>query len=117
MEKLGADFGYTLDGGESGSLEDETFSADGVQIIIHGVITHPGYAKGKMVNALKIAGEILAALPKNELSPETTEGRQGFIHPVRVEGIAEKCTIDFIIRDFETGAKEKEDFLKTLSKK
>ncbi|MGE5521176.1 MAG: peptidase T [Candidatus Dadabacteria bacterium] len=115
MEKLGADFGYTLDGGEVGSLEDETFSADSVQIIVHGVITHPGYAKGKLVNALKIAADILAGLPKNELSPETTEGKEGFIHPIRVDGIAEKCTLDFIIRDFVTsGLKEKEDHLRQI---
>jgi tripeptide aminopeptidase len=114
LKKLGADFGYTLDGGEAGSLEDETFSADGVQVIIHGVIAHPGYAKGKMINAMKIAGEILAALPKDRLSPESTDGKRGFIHPVRLEGIAEKCTIDFIIRDFETdGLEKKEDYLRT----
>lgn len=114
LQKLGADYGYTLDGGEVGSLEDETFSADGVQVVIHGVIAHPGYAKGKMINALKIAGEILAFLPKDRLSPESTEGKRGFIHPVRVEGIAEKCTIDFIIRDFDaTGLKKKEDYLRT----
>jgi len=115
LKKLGADFGYTLDGGDAGSLEDETFSADGVQIIIHGVISHPGYAKGKMINAMKIAGHILDALPKDRLSPESTEGKRGFIHPVRIEGVAEKCTIDFIIRDFETpGLKKKEDFLQTM---
>ena len=114
LKKLGADFGYTLDGGEAGSLEDETFSADGVQVIIHGVIAHPGYAKGKMINAMKIAGEILAALPKDRLSPESTDGKRGFIHPVRLEGISEKCTIDFIIRDFETeGLTKKEDYLRT----
>jgi tripeptide aminopeptidase len=114
MKKLGADFGYTLDSGDAGALEDETFSADGVQVTIHGVISHPGYAKGKMVNAMKIAGEILAALPKDRLSPESTDGKRGFIHPVRVEGIAEKCTIDFIIRDFETpGLIKKEDYLRT----
>ena len=114
LKKLGADFGYTLDGGDAGSLEDETFSADGVKVIIHGVIAHPGYAKGKMINALKIAGEILAALPKDRLSPESTDGKRGFIHPVRVEGMAEKCTIEFIIRDFETdGLQKKEDYLRT----
>ncbi len=114
MKKLAADFGYTLDSGDAGALEDETFSADGVQVIIHGVISHPGYAKGKMINAMKIAGEILAALPKDRLSPESTDGKRGFIHPVRVEGIAEKCTIDFIIRDFETaGLQKKEDYLRT----
>jgi tripeptide aminopeptidase len=114
MEKLAADFGYTLDSGDAGALEDETFSADAVQVVIHGVISHPGYAKGKMINAMKVAGEILAALPKDRLSPESTEGKRGFIHPVRVEGIAEKCTIDFIIRDFETtGLAKKEDYLRT----
>ena len=114
LKKLGADFGYTLDGGDAGSLEDETFSADGVQVIIHGVIAHPGYAKDKMINAMKIAGEILAALPKDRLSPESTDGKRGFIHPVRLEGIAEKCTIDFIIRDFDTeGLVKKEDYLRT----
>ena len=112
LKKLGADFGYTLDGGEAGSLEDETFSADSVQLIIHGVITHPGYARDKMVNALKIAADVLASLPRAELSPETTHEKQGFIHPIRVDGIAEKATIDFIIRDFVTeGLKKKEDFL------
>jgi tripeptide aminopeptidase len=114
MKKLAADFGYTLDSGDAGALEDETFSADGVQVVIHGVISHPGYAKGKMINAMKVAGEILAALPKDRLSPESTEGKRGFIHPVRIEGIAEKCTIDFIIRDFETaGLTKKEDYLRT----
>jgi len=114
LNKLGAEFAYTLDGGDAGSLEDETFSADGVQVIIHGVSAHPGYAKGKMVNAMKIAGEILAALPKDRLSPESTEGKKGFIHPVRMEGMAEKCTLDFIIRDFDTdGLKKKEDYLRT----
>lgn len=114
MKKLGADYGYTLDSGDAGALEDETFSADGVQVVIHGVSAHPGFAKGKMINALKIAGEILAFLPKSRLSPESTEGKRGFIHPVRVEGIAEKCTIDFIIRDFDTaGLVKKEDYLRT----
>jgi len=116
MQKLGAQFGYTLDGGEAGSLEDETFSADAVTIVINGVITHPGYAKHKLVNALKIGGELLARLPKSELSPETTEGRQGFIHPVRFEGIAERCVLEFIIRDFDTALlRPKEEFLRALT--
>jgi len=101
MQKLNAKFGYTMDGGEAGSLEDETFSADFATIIINGVIAHPGYAKGKLVNALKIAGEILDVLPKNEWAPEVTEKKEGFVHPVRVEGIAEKTTIEFIVRDFD----------------
>ncbi|MEQ1798660.1 MAG: peptidase T [Lacibacter sp.] len=103
LKKLGATVGYTLDGGELGTLEDETFSADGVKIIVHGVIVHPGYAKGIMKNALKIAGEILAALPKTEWSPETTEKREGFVHPLALNGIAEKATIEFIVRDFTVG--------------
>lgn len=102
LAKLGADFGYTLDGGELGTFEDETFSADAAKITINGVIVHPGYAKDKLINALKLAGEILAALPKDSFSPETTSGREGFVHPTRVAGIAEKATIEFIVRDFTT---------------
>lgn len=102
LQKLGADFAYTLDGGELGSFEDETFSADGVSMTIYGVIAHPGYAKNKLVNALKIAGEILAVLPKTEWAPEVTDKREGFVHPVGISGIAEKATIEFIVRDFET---------------
>src|SRR5690606_39035396 len=113
IKKLGASFAYTLDGGDAGSLEDETFSADGVTVIVRGVISHPGYAKGKMVNALKVGGEILHELPKDNLSPETTEGKEGFIHPVRMEGNAEKCIIESIIRDFTTpGLSDKANFLK-----
>ncbi|MCI4667601.1 MAG: peptidase T [Bacteroidia bacterium] len=118
MEKLGADFGFTLDGGERGTFEDQTFSADGVHLTIHGLSAHPGYAKGKMENALKIAGEVLAALPKERLSPEVTEGMQGFVHPVHVEGIGEKTVIQFIIRDFDTAKlKVHEDELEAIVKK
>jgi tripeptide aminopeptidase len=102
LQKLGADFAYTLDGGELGSFEDETFSADAVKIVIHGVIAHPGYAKGKLVNAIKIASEIIAMLPKHEWCPETTEKMQGFVHPVHIEGNAESAVLEFIIRDFDT---------------
>jgi len=101
MQKVNAKFGYTMDGGEAGSLEDETFSADGATIIINGVIAHPGYAKGKLINAIKIAGEMLDALPKNEWAPEVTDKKEGFVHPVRVEGIGERATIEFIVRDFD----------------
>ncbi|MBI5917550.1 MAG: peptidase T [Bacteroidetes bacterium] len=100
LKKLGATYGYTVDGEKAGSIEDETFSADGVLITIHGVSAHPGFAKGKMESAIKIAGEIIAALPKKELSPESTEGRGGFIHPVVMEGMVEKASVRFIIRDF-----------------
>jgi tripeptide aminopeptidase len=100
LGKLGADYGYTLDGGEAGSLEDETFNADAVRIEITGISAHPGYAKGKLVNALKVAGELLTALPKDKLAPEATDKREGFFHPVHIEGIAEKATLEFIVRDF-----------------
>jgi tripeptide aminopeptidase len=102
MQRLRASYGYTMDSGEAGCFEDETFSADGATITINGIITHPGHAKNKLVNALKIAGEVLAALPTNEWSPETTDDRQGFVHPVAVNGISEKATIQFIVRDFVT---------------
>ncbi|MFY7964115.1 MAG: peptidase T [Chitinophagaceae bacterium] len=116
LQKLGANFGYTLDGGELATFEDETFSADGVTININGVISHPGYAKDVMVNAIKIVGEIAAALPKNEWSPETTDKREGFVHPVRIEGLAEKASIEFIVRSFETSKlAEYENRLKAIA--
>jgi tripeptide aminopeptidase len=105
MKKLGAKFGYTIDGETAGSIENETFSADGAVLTIHGVSAHPGFAKGQMESALKIAGRIVAKLP-DKLSPEHTEGRQGFIHPVHIEGGIERATVKFIIRDFtESGLK------------
>jgi len=116
MKKLGAQFGYTLDGGEAGSLEDETFSADAAIITIHGVVIHPGYAKNKLVNALKVAGAVLEALPKNEWSPETTEKREGFVHPTAVNGITEKATIQLIVRDFTLqGLQNHHDRLKKIA--
>ncbi|HEV7379856.1 MAG TPA: peptidase T [Dyadobacter sp.] len=115
LGKLGADYGYTVDGEAVGTLEDETFSANGAKISITGVSTHPGYAFGKLENALKIAGDILAALPKDGLSPETTQGKEGFIHPVHVEGIQEQAVIEFIIRDFnDEGLKQKENLLQSI---
>jgi tripeptide aminopeptidase len=102
LGRLGADFGYTLDGGERGSLEDETFSADAMAISFHGISAHPGYGKDKLVNAIKVAAHFIDHLPKDEWSPETTEGRYGFVHPVRLSGLAEKVTVEFIIRDFYT---------------
>ncbi|MEZ4917671.1 MAG: peptidase T [Saprospiraceae bacterium] len=100
IKKLGAQFGYTIDGETAGSMEDETFSADGAVITIHGVASHPGFAKGKMENAQKIAGKILASLP-DSLSPEHTEGMEGFIHPTNVEADLETATIKLILRDFD----------------
>ena len=112
IQKLGADFGYTIDGEALGTLEDETFSADAVKITIQGVSTHPGFAKGKLENALKIAGDLLAALPKDTLSPETTDNKEGFVHPTRLEGNQDQATLEFIIRDFtEAGLHDKETYL------
>ena len=102
LKKLGADYGYTLDGGELGSFEMETFSADYLVLHIEGVIAHPGAAKGVMQNAIKVAGEIMAALPKHEWCPEYTEDRMGFIHPNHIEGGTEKARIEFLVRDFDT---------------
>jgi tripeptide aminopeptidase len=116
ITKLGADFAYTVDGETVGTLENETFSADAVTITFDGVSTHPGFAKNKLENSLKIAADLLAALPKDRLSPETTEGMEGFIHPVSIKGIQEQTVVDFIIRDFTVeGLLEKETYLKELT--
>ena len=102
MKKLNADYGYTLDGAKLGEIEDESFSADAVKVTIHGVSAHPGYAKNKMQNALKIAAEFITTLPKDKWSPETTEHREGFVHPLTIEGGLETATVTFIIRDHLT---------------
>ena len=116
LDKLGADFGYTLDGSTVGEIEDETFSADSVDIAITGVAIHPGTAKGKMENAIKIASAIVARLPKDQ-APETTEGREGFIHPTDMSGAMEAASLHFIIRDFDDkGLAEKEALLEQITK-
>ena len=102
MQRLGADFGYTLDAGERGSLEDETFSADGMSVTFFGRSAHPGYGKDKLVNAIKAASYFVDLLPKDEWAPESTEGRYGFVHPVRMSGSVEKAVVEFIVRDFYT---------------
>ncbi len=118
LKKVGADYGYTIDGEELGHIENETFSADGVTINIHGVSTHPGFAKNKMESAIKIASEIVAALPKDKMSPESTEKKEPFVHPVSISGGIEETTLQFIIRAFdEESLKTQEDFLKSLTEK
>jgi tripeptide aminopeptidase len=115
LKKLGADFAYTIDGENAGNIEDETFSADGAVITIEGVSTHPGFAKGKMEHAIKIAAAIVERLPKDTCSPETTEGKQGFLHPIGISGALEKATLGFIVRDFtDAGLKEKETLLENI---
>jgi len=114
--KLGAEFAYTMDGETAGHIEDETFSADGVEITISGVAIHPGFAKGRMENAIKIVGAIVDRLPK-ELSPETTEGREGFLHPTALSGSMEKASLSLIVRDFtEAGLAAKEQLLEDIVK-
>jgi tripeptide aminopeptidase len=116
LKKLGARFAYTMDGETAGTIEDETFSADGLEISITGVAMHPGFAKGRMENAIKIAGEIIARLP-HDVSPEGTEGREGFVHPVGVTGSMEKATISMIVRDFTVaGLHEKEAMVDEIAK-
>lgn len=118
MKKLNADYGYTLDGGELGSIEDESFSADAVEVTIHGISAHPGYAKGKMKHAIKIASEFVDELPKDSWSPETTSGREGFVHPTSISGVLEKATVGFIIRDHDTSKlKVYEDRLQEILEK
>jgi tripeptide aminopeptidase len=117
LKKLAADFAYTIDGETAGNLEDETFSADGVTITVEGVSTHPGFAKGKMEHAVKIAAAIVDRLPKNTCSPETTEGREGFLHPIGLSGTLEMATLGLIVRDFtEEGLREKEALLEGIVK-
>ncbi|BAM89397.1 peptidase T [Bradyrhizobium oligotrophicum S58] len=115
MKKLGADYGYTMDGETAGNIEDETFSADGATITITGVSAHPGFAKGKMEHAIKIASAIVERLPKDTCSPETTEGKEGFLHPVGMSGTLEQARLDFIVRDFsEQGLRQKEALLEDI---
>ena len=117
LKKLGADFAYTIDGETAGQIEDETFSADAATITIHGVSAHPGFAKGKMEHAIKIAAAIVDRLPKDTCSPETTEGKQGFLHPIGISGALEQATLGLIVRDFTVaGLKEKEALLARIVK-
>ena len=101
VETFGATAAYTVDGSTAGELQSETFSGAQVRIRIHGRSIHPGWAKDELVNAIKLAGEILARLPQDRLSPETTEGREGYVHPVLLEGDSSEIELRFIVRDFE----------------
>jgi tripeptide aminopeptidase len=101
IDRLGADFAYTLDGAEIGKIDDETFSASEVRVCIKGHSVHPGTSKGKMVNSIKLAAQLLARLPDDGLSPETTEDREGFVHPVRIVGGTAETLVTFIVRDFD----------------
>ena len=116
LKKLGAKYAYTVDGSSRGEVEIETFSADAVNINFIGKNIHPGYAKGIMINSMKVASAFIDSLPKDKLSPETTAKREGYFHPVSINGNEEKTSLKFIIRDFETSnLKKLEDLLKKFA--
>ncbi len=100
--RFGASYAYTMDGGARGHLEFESFSADAMTVTFHGFNTHPGYAKGTMVNAIKAAADLIACLPHDRLSPETSSGTEGFVHPYTINAGVDRATVRFIIRDFVT---------------
>ncbi|MGE3955444.1 MAG: peptidase T [Vicinamibacterales bacterium] len=118
VQKFGASCAYTMDGGLRGEVEVESFSADAMTLTFHGFNTHPGYAKGRMVNAIKVAASFIDSLPQHTLSPETTEGMEGFVHPYSVSSSVEKTSVKLIIRDFDTwGLQEKARMLEALAEK
>jgi tripeptide aminopeptidase len=111
LARFGADFAYTVDGGEVGEVENESFSAIELKVAFPGTGVHPGYAKGKLVNPIKLAAAFLEKLPKDRLSPETTEGREGYVHPTRIDGDVEACTITFLLRDHDDAKLEEHEAL------
>jgi len=118
VKKFGAEYAYTIDGETLGEVEDETFCADTVNITIRGKNVHPGFAKNKMVNSVKIAARLIDMLPKDKLSPETTEKREGYVHPNNFNGNVEKTTVKFIVRDFTIeGLRDHEALLRKLADK
>ncbi len=117
LARLGADFAYTMDGSTAGNVEDETFSADAATVTVRGITAHPGFAKGRMENAVKIAARIIERLPHDTCSPETTEGREGFVHPIGLEADMDTATLKFILRDFtDAGLKDKARVLENAVK-
>jgi len=118
LKKLGASFAYTMDGESLGALENETFSANALHLKINGVSTHPGFAKNKMESAIKIASQIISNLPKERLCPESTEDKEGFVHPVSISGGIEEAKISFIIRDFDSlKLEEHQNEIKAITEK
>lgn len=116
VQRFGAVCAYTLDGGSLGELEYESFSADAMTVTFHGFNTHPGYARGRMVNAIKLASEFVVRLPQEGLSPETTEGYEGFVHPYVVNASVERTSVKLLVRDFSTtGLKQKEALVERLA--
>jgi tripeptide aminopeptidase len=117
VAKFGARYAYTMDGGARGEVEMESFSADAMTITFHGFNTHPGFGKGKLINSIKIAADFIHRLPKDRLSPETTDDYEGYVHPYVLNASVDKTSVKVLIRDFSTPAlKEKEDFLEALAR-
>jgi tripeptide aminopeptidase len=117
VPKFGAKYAYTMDGGARGEIESESFSADAMTLTFVGRNTHPGYAKDLMVNAIKVAADFISRLPEDSLSPETTDGYEGYVHPYVVTASVDRTSVKMLIRDFKTpGLKEKEDFLEKLAR-
>ena len=117
VERFGARYAYTMDGGDRGEIEMESFSADAVTVTFHGFNTHPGYAKGRMVNAIKAAAAFIDRLPRDVMSPETSDGYDGFVHPYVVQASVERTSVRLIVRDFGTaGLREKESLLEELAR-
>ncbi len=116
VARFGARYAYTMDGGPRGELEYESFSADAISLTFRGLNTHPGYGKGRMVNAIKLAARFIDRLPSDRLSPETTSGREGFVHPNVVQAAVDRTTVKLLMRDFDTAAlKQKEAWLRALA--
>jgi tripeptide aminopeptidase len=116
VARFGAEYAYTMDGSTRGELEYESFSADAMTLTFIGFNTHPGYARDRMINSIKVAADFLQQLPR-EMSPERTDGYEGFVHPYVLQGGGEKTTVRFIVRDFRTAAlKEKEELLERLAR-
>ena len=114
---FGARYAYTLDGGDRGCIECESFSADAMTVTFQGFNTHPGYGKGRLVNAIKVAADFIDRLPKDRLSPETTDGYDGYVHPYVMDASVERTSVKLLVRDFRTeGLKEKEALLDTLAR-
>ena len=117
VDAFGARYAYTVDGGQRGELEFETFSADAMYVTFRGFNTHPGFARGRMVNAIKLAARFIDRLPADRLSPETTDEYEGFVHPYVVQASVDRTTVKLLIRDFVTaGLKEKETWLESLAR-
>src|SRR6185295_364448 len=116
VARFGAACAYTMDGGSRGEIEIESFSADAITVTFHGFNTHPGYARGRMVNAIKAAAAFIDRLPKDTLSPETTDGYEGFLHPYVIQAGVERTSVRLLVRDFVTaGLRDKEQLVERLA--